>query len=294
MSSISQPLSKSECEYVPCNYHDHSQDASLSKEEFDNLQSPSRTGYYDYETFCGTNTNTRSECVEYGPKMKFPLKLHWLLLKAEMEKLSDIISWRIHGRAFLINDSEKFSETFLPVYFHHTKMNSFIRQLNLYGFRKISKGPDKGAYYQELFLRGKPFLANRMLRRRGKGTKGDVLPSTSTTEPDLYAMPFVEEAPASINVSTLPSLFPNILALPKHSAPLSCFSSFGSGAVTAVTAEGIDLLARQIQYKNFLHDEGDIYTIFSGDSEKSSSDLSSFCCDNLYTLQELESNCFDL
>jgi hypothetical protein len=274
-----RPLSTSECESVSCNYHDHSQSVPLSREDFDNLKSSSRIGHYDYETFCGTNTTTRSKCIEYGPKMKFPLKLHWLLLKAEIEELSDIISWRIHGRAFLIHNSEKFSETFIPVYFRHSNMNSFIRQLHLYGFKKITKGFDKGAYYQELFLRGKPFLANRMLRHRGKGTKGKVLPSTSTSEPDLYAMPFVEEAPASINVS------------PKHSSSLSCFSSFSNDAVTV---EGIDMLLQHIQYKNFLCDEGDVNTIFSGDSDISSSDLSSFCCDNLYTLQELESNRCDL
>lgn len=49
-------------------------------------------------------------------------------------------------------------------YFKQTKLASFQRQVNLYGFSKVSAGLDKGAYYHPLFLRGRPELCELMVR----------------------------------------------------------------------------------------------------------------------------------
>jgi hypothetical protein len=53
-----------------------------------------------------------------------------------------------------------------------------------------STGPDKNAYYNEFFLRGKSFLATRIPRLKVKGT-GPRRPSSYKTEPNFYAMPFL-------------------------------------------------------------------------------------------------------
>ena len=57
----------------------------------------------------------------------------------------------------------------LPEWFLQHRFESFQRQLNLYGFKRITAGPDKGSCYHELFLRQKPLLADKIQRIRLKG-----------------------------------------------------------------------------------------------------------------------------
>jgi len=81
----------------------------------------------------------------------------------------------------------------MPTFFRQSKLTSFQRQLNLYGFSRITAGRDRGGYYHELFLRNKLFLCQNMTRIRIKGTgiKGKANPSS---EPDFYSMaPIVPE-----------------------------------------------------------------------------------------------------
>merc|ERR1719410_1789097 len=86
----------------------------------------------------------------------FPVKLHAIIERAEIDAYTSIISWLPHGRAFKIHSQEQFMNIIARKYFYFTLMKSFQRQINIYGFRKIWKGADKGAYCHELFLRGRP------------------------------------------------------------------------------------------------------------------------------------------
>mmetsp|Transcript_6423 Transcript_6423/g.13143 ORF Transcript_6423/g.13143 Transcript_6423/m.13143 type:complete len:582 (+) Transcript_6423:123-1868(+) len=125
----------------------------------------------------------------------FPMKLHRILDQIEAEGLAKIVAWQPHGRAFLIRDYSLFVSVIMPRYFPKIKkLTSLQRQLNLYGFERLTReGPDEGAYYHECFLRGRPGLtAQRMVRKRVKGT-GYKAASNPGGEPDLYAYPFVEE-----------------------------------------------------------------------------------------------------
>jgi hypothetical protein len=65
---------------------------------------------------------------------KFPHKLHHMITVLNSEDKSPVI-WLPHGRAFVIIDRERFMEV-LPQFFKTTKMRSFTRQLNLWGFEK--------------------------------------------------------------------------------------------------------------------------------------------------------------
>jgi hypothetical protein len=66
-------------------------------------------------------------------------------------------------------------------------LTSFQRQLNLYGYCRLTRGADAGGYYHELFLRGKSFLCKQMVRTKVKGTRFKAA-SSPEQEPDFYTM----------------------------------------------------------------------------------------------------------
>lgn len=125
-----------------------------------------------------------------GVSEPFPEKLHRMLSETEKDGQEACISWCSHGRAFVVHDTTKFMNEIMPKFFKQTKWNSFARQMNLYGFLRISSGPDAGGYYHELFLRNKPSLCMHMRRvgvphgedRRKLRSKNDI------ADPDFYAM----------------------------------------------------------------------------------------------------------
>lgn len=52
------------------------------------------------------------------------------------EESPHIISWNGEGDTFIIFSPELFSQKVMSKYFKSTKFNSFVRQLNFYGFKK--------------------------------------------------------------------------------------------------------------------------------------------------------------
>ena len=71
-----------------------------------------------------------------GPTPAFLSKL-WQLVNDQDN--CGLVSWSSNGRSFIVFDQVKFSKQILPNYFKHQKMNSFVRQLNMYGFKKVDK-----------------------------------------------------------------------------------------------------------------------------------------------------------
>lgn len=114
---------------------------------------------------------------------KFPMKLHKIVERCEIDGYSDIISWMPHGRSFKIHDRDEFVAKIMPRYFYITKFTSFIRQLTLYGFHKYrTPGADKGSFFHELFLFGRPGLCSGIVRSSTKKRKME-------SEPNFYKMP---------------------------------------------------------------------------------------------------------
>ena len=152
--------------------------------------------YHDYADAMDTNALDAADNnnaivprkVGGGVSVPFPVKLHDVLEIIQQEgKYEHIVSWQPHGRCFLIKNPKSFVEQVLPLYFRHSKLTSFQRQLNLYGFGRITIGPDTGSYYHQLFLRAKRFLAWHMPRTRVKGTKIKFA-ANPDAEPNFYKM----------------------------------------------------------------------------------------------------------
>ena len=96
-----------------------------------------------------------------------------------------IVCWQPHGKAFMVHKPKDFVTEVMPHFFNQTKYASFQRQLNLYGFSRLTHGPDKGAYYHNCFVRGQRHLCKGMVRQKIKGTK--VRKSLSPEdEPNFY------------------------------------------------------------------------------------------------------------
>ncbi|XP_053566757.1 heat shock factor protein 2 [Bombina bombina] len=70
----------------------------------------------------------------------------WTLV--EDADTNEFITWSQNGQSFLVLDEQRFAKEILPKYFKHNNMASFVRQLNMYGFRKVVH-VDSGIVKQE-------------------------------------------------------------------------------------------------------------------------------------------------
>ncbi|CAK7326832.1 unnamed protein product [Dovyalis caffra] len=85
------------------------------------------------------------------------------------ESTNSIISWSQTNDSFVIWDMTGFSVHLLPKYFKHSNSSSFVRQLNIYGFRKIDT--DHWEFANDGFIRGqKNLLKNICRRKNSQGT----------------------------------------------------------------------------------------------------------------------------
>jgi hypothetical protein len=126
--------------------------------------------------------------------LPFPNKLALILEKEDPA----IVQWSKNGHSFRIVDYEQFTEIVLPKYFSRkisfscscisysdtnslfltrsvSKLASFQRQLNLYGFKKRFRGEDKDCYFHPLFLKDRkdllPLLKRPPTKNRSKRKK---------------------------------------------------------------------------------------------------------------------------
>eukprot|EP00578_Thalassiosira_sp_NH16_P008397 CAMPEP_0181116562 /NCGR_PEP_ID=MMETSP1071-20121207/22023_1 /TAXON_ID=35127 /ORGANISM="Thalassiosira sp., Strain NH16" /LENGTH=558 /DNA_ID=CAMNT_0023200827 /DNA_START=163 /DNA_END=1839 /DNA_ORIENTATION=- len=127
-----------------------------------------------------------------GSVPTFPAKMHAILTNPE---LADVVGWAPHGRSWRILKPRDFEIRVLPKYFEHSKFSSFVRQANGWGFRRMSQGYDKNAYYHEYFLRAMPWLCKKMRRPKVAEKKA----VDSEMEPDFDAisrqLPVVDRPP---------------------------------------------------------------------------------------------------
>uniref|UniRef100_A0A7S2K903 HSF-type DNA-binding domain-containing protein n=1 Tax=Leptocylindrus danicus TaxID=163516 RepID=A0A7S2K903_9STRA len=123
--------------------------------------------------------------------LTFPLKMHIMLSHTEFE---DIVSWLPHGRAWRILKTKAFSEKVLPLLFRECKYSSFIRQVNGWGFQRLTQGVDRNSYFHELFLRGLPHLTKHMNRP----SLSEKVKFDPDDEPDFYKISEKYPLPANL------------------------------------------------------------------------------------------------
>ncbi|XP_022254239.1 heat shock factor protein-like [Limulus polyphemus] len=111
------------------------------------------------ETSTNSDCTASTTCSNSNSVPAFLTKL-WNLV--EDPKYDDLICWSQGGTSFIIRNQDQFARKLLPKYYKHKNLASFIRQLNMYGFRKTSNlehsglknESDEVEFYHQYFLRG--------------------------------------------------------------------------------------------------------------------------------------------
>jgi hypothetical protein len=92
-------------------------------------------------------TSTRGSGESSIRVQKFPVKLYAILAQKEFQ---EIIAWMPHGRAWKVLKPSMFESLVMPLFFEYSNYHSFNRLVNAWSFRRVSSGPDRGAYYHEV------------------------------------------------------------------------------------------------------------------------------------------------
>ncbi|CAH8868407.1 unnamed protein product [Trichobilharzia szidati] len=108
------------------------------------------------------------------PVQSIPAFLTKLKLLVDNEETNDLIYWDPLGASFHIRDGNRLAKELLPLYFKHNNLSSFIRQLNMYGFRKINRvdpalpmkaDTEDMEFSHPFFIRNKESLLPQIQRR---------------------------------------------------------------------------------------------------------------------------------
>lgn len=82
-------------------------------------------------------TGAAAMAAAQGPKVVQTAFIHKLYNMLEDRSIQHLISWSNTNESFVVSPSNEFSKV-LAQYFKHTNVSSFVRQLNMYGFHKVS------------------------------------------------------------------------------------------------------------------------------------------------------------
>jgi len=118
----------------------------------------------------------QKDCTDPTPP---PFLLIFRML--EDEAIRDMISWGEEGQLFRVASPSEFSKHILPNYFKHSNWQSFVRQLNMYGFHKVNHTQQNSTGGEEAqiwefkhpnFVRGKLHLLADIKRKSSRPSKG--------------------------------------------------------------------------------------------------------------------------
>lgn len=109
--------------------------------------------------------------VEIGGNVPAFLGKLWKLVNDSAT--NNLISWSPGGKTFLIQNQAEFARELLPLYYKHSNMASFIRQLNMYGFHKVTSVDNGGLkcdkdeieFTHPYFAKGHAYLLENIKRK---------------------------------------------------------------------------------------------------------------------------------
>jgi len=119
----------------------------------------------------------------------FPKKLFRILEEAHEKGGEDIISFLPHGKTFAVHDITRFVDEVMPKSFSTARFSSFLRQLNFYGFRRVSEPDGSFSYYHELFHRDNKGACDSIKRKKQDAVDEVVveLPEAPSQNPNVAA-----------------------------------------------------------------------------------------------------------
>ncbi|KAH8549551.1 HSF-type DNA-binding-domain-containing protein [Umbelopsis sp. PMI_123] len=142
----------------------HSPDVSSS-------QPGSSTPIRRREQLTSRDSNESITYIIPGTQSAFVTKLYNIVGDEEIQHL---ISWSKEGDVFSVKNPTEFARTILPQYFKHNNWQSFVRQLNMYGFHKVNdvfhtltNEQQLWEFAHECFRRGQPELLQKIKRKTG-------------------------------------------------------------------------------------------------------------------------------
>lgn len=111
-------------------------------------------------------TSDEKSLLEYVVMRKsspspFLLKTYMLV---EDPATDNVVSWNSDGSAFVVWQPAEFASDLLPTLFKHSNFSSFVRQLNTYGFRKITTS--RWEFSNNKFRKGKKNLLCEIRRKK--------------------------------------------------------------------------------------------------------------------------------
>lgn len=167
--------------------------------------------------------------------LTFPQRLMELL---DDEESHDIIGWLPHGRGFLIYQKRRFASEILPKYFKQSKFTSFTRKLNRWGYTRIARGPETGAYYHPLFRKGNLRMCLQMTCQSLKSSA----PDTTNTAAVTPAAVATDAGAATTNTAPAVDSIQNTTAVPNLKQQVQ---EANSKVVPPSTAPAISLVEQQ-------------------------------------------------
>ncbi|KAI4181395.1 MAG: hypothetical protein LQ346_006791 [Caloplaca aetnensis] len=110
-----------------------------SSPEMDHMGGPVNGAYGDvsHNGPAANGLSAAAATSSQQPKVVQTAFIHKLYNMLEDSSIQNLISWSNNNESFVMSPSPDFSKV-LAQYFKHTNISSFVRQLNMYGFHKVS------------------------------------------------------------------------------------------------------------------------------------------------------------